>query len=254
MRLAVVILFVWCGVVGANPLVLPRPAYIAYERLTVEISPSEARFQGKFVFRFTRTEVVTHKDYASANMAIPVWFPIQSEGDSSMTNLWRLFALEGWNPIRTFQQRQAFEQSVGMTVIVGSKPHHSVGSFLATQGPDERVPQLPPEPGLCRLWCSPEIPSEDIKSGLPVTLRYSQPLCPCPEGGRFYYAPIFLNLSAGVSTGNTNFYSITLTTSMDCAVSVTSGGQKFKLAPGRGVTLSPSHLRPIRALVTREAN
>jgi hypothetical protein len=122
MRLAVVILFVWCGVVGANPLVLPRPAYIAYERLTVEISPSEARFQGKFVFRFTPTKVVTHKDYGSANMAIPVWFPIQSEGDSSVTNLWRLFALEGWNPIRTFQQRQAFEQSVGMTVIVGSKP------------------------------------------------------------------------------------------------------------------------------------
>ena len=66
-----------------------------------------------------------------------------------MANFWRLISIEGHNPILTVQQRQAFAEGVGMTVIFGSKAHPSTGAFLATLGPDERIPGLLPEPEPC---------------------------------------------------------------------------------------------------------
>jgi hypothetical protein len=71
---------------------------------------------------------------------------------------------------------------------------------------------------------------------------------------RSVYVPIFNNLPKGVSTADTNHYSITLMADKDCVLSVQNGEERSIVQAGRSVALEPGHHRAIRVAVESRSN
>jgi len=77
MRLITVILLTCSDIALGNPRVASayRNAYLASERLVIEVRPTEARFTGEFHFRFTEPADRYNRTNSIAVCGVEVWLP-----------------------------------------------------------------------------------------------------------------------------------------------------------------------------------
>ena len=262
MRILIVITFAFWTMANANPLPLPLPAhvYISFEKLVAVISPTNATFTATFTFSAPGIEA-SGTDIQQSLLELPIWFPEQSGDDPSIAAFWNTFGTNMLNVIKP-QKREAFEKAVGLRAIVGTndEPIHAFATLYqhGDQRPFKFFAQREwkvflesPEPGFSCLVFKIDALGEFVRNHTPVFISYRQPLAISEGKGRFFYLPIFENLPNGISTTDTNKYSITILATPDCSLTVTSGEQKFTVEAGKSITLSPKHRQAIRAIVKR---
>jgi hypothetical protein len=265
MRIIIAITFAFCVMANANPLGLPLGAhvYISSDRLTVKVSPTDATFTATFTFSAPDIET-SGTDIQQDLLELPIWFPEQSVNDPSVAAFWKTFGTNILNVIKP-QKKEAFEKAVGLRVFVGTNevPVHAFATLY--QNGDQRPFKFfahrewkvfleSPEPGFSCLVFTIDALGEFVRNHAPVFISYRQPLAISEGKERFFYLPIFENLPKGISTTDTNKYSITILATPDCSLIGTNGEQTFTVEAGRSITLGPKHRQAIRAIVKPESN
>ncbi len=101
MRLITVMLLVWSDIALANPSVgsTYRNAYLASERLVIEVNPTEARFTGDFHFRFTEPPDQFNRTNPIALCAVDVWLPNPPGLGPQEAGLWNFLKISN-PPVR----------------------------------------------------------------------------------------------------------------------------------------------------------
>ncbi len=215
----------------------------------------------KATFTFSSQDLKeSDKDLQQDFMQLPIWFPQQKSDDLSVTEFWNSFGTNMLSVIRP-ENRDAFENAVGLKVFFGKQSIQVNAFVMLYQGGDQRELQLikqidwqpfleNPEPGFCCLLFRIDGMDELLARHVPTVVSYRQPLFENHGEGRFFYLPFFENLPEGLTTTDTNRYSVTLSAS-GCSFTVTTGKQKFKVANGHSVTLAPQDRQAIRATVVQ---
>lgn len=252
---AVILLFV--GAANGNPVPGPMGAhvYLSSEHLEVTVSRTDAVFKATFIFSAQDLKE-SDKDLQQTFMQLPIWFPQQKSDDSSVTGFWSAFGTNMLNVIRP-KNKDAFEKAVALKVFFGKQPMPVNGFAMLYQDGDRQPFQFfkqrewqpfleSPEPEFCCLLFHIDGMDESVKSHVPAVVSYRQPLLENHGEGRFFYLPFFENMPEGLSTADTNRYSVILTAS-GCSLTITAGQQGFKVADGHSVTLAPQDRQAIRA-------
>lgn len=257
MRYIIALLICSCIAVSGNPLPMPleNSVFISSERLEVKLAPMEAVINATFTFASNApTELDEH---SPTSIDLPIWLPYQNASNALVAAFWETFGTNMFNRI-TPERRTVFDKAVGLKVLV-EKREIPVDAFAAIykKGFGGRIPIFKRkewqvfdrtlEPGFCCLLFEIAQIDEIVSKHTPVTVSYRQPLGRINGNGQFFYLPIFGNLPSGISTADTNRYSVAITAAPNCALTVTSGGQTFAVEPSHIITISPKHLEPIRA-------
>jgi hypothetical protein len=240
---------------------------MASESVRVTISPTDAVFNASFIFKSDRTP----NKNTPVVVRLPIWFPQNSTEDLSVAEFWATFNKddEAGDAVSTTREKRAFDRAIGLNISAGNRrlvtghPDY----FIATPtnwGPENvtSTPYLrdPPffkdvprkelqSPGYGILIIVVWSDSDTVLNGKPVTMTYRQPLVRSQGEGHFFYLPIFEYLPADISTADTNRYSITLTATPECSLTITAGSKKVTVARGQSVTLGADRHRPIQAVV-----
>lgn len=248
------------GIAFGNPIPGPLAAhyYISFERLEVTLSTTEAVFKGAFEFSSPDLKL-SDNDMMETFMELPVWFPQQSSNDQTVNAFWHSFGTNMLQIIRP-QNREVFERAVGLRVYFGKRLIPINGFAMLYEGGNRKpfefflskeweVLEENQEPGFCCLVFRVDGLGTFVRKQIPMKVFYRQPLFKVKKAGRFFYLPIFENLPKGVSTTDTNHYSIKLTAAPGCCLAVTNGLQTFKVDAGDSITLIPKDRQAIHAMV-----
>jgi hypothetical protein len=262
MRIIIVITFAFCVMANANPIGLPLGAhvYISSERLTVKVSPTDAAFTATFIFSAPDIEA-SGTDIQQDLLDLPIWFPEQSGDDPSIAAFWNTFGTNMLNVIKP-QKKEIFEKAVGLRAFVGTNEAPIQAFATLYQNGNQRPFKFfahrewkvfleSPEPGFSCLVFKIDALGEFVRNHAPVFISYRQPLAISEGKGRLFYLPIFENLPYGISTTDTNKYSITISATPDCSLTVISGEQKFTVEAGKSIILGPKDRQAIRAIARR---
>jgi hypothetical protein len=229
--------------------------YLSSEHLEITVSRREAVFKATFAFSAQDLKE-PDKDLQQTFMQLPIWFPQEKSDDSSVTGFWNAFGTNMLNAIQP-KNKDAFEKAVALKVFFGKQQMPVNGFAMLYQDGDQRPFQFfkqrewqpfleSPEPGFCCLLFHIDGMDELVESHVPAVVSYRQPLLENHSEGRFFYLPFFENMPEGLSTTDTNRYSVTLTAS-GCSLTITAGQQNFKVADGHSITLAPQNRQAIRA-------
>lgn len=252
MRFFTLIVFLLCVTAKGNPRVAPPslPIYLASEQLVVTISPVDARVEGTFRYQHPAYLKQSEKS-ANVSLELPVWFPEQSE-DPSIEKFWKDFK-EGYNRI-TVGKGEVLDRVLSLRIFIG-KDQIRVHDFEVLPKNDlknRKIPQEFHEPGFrCLLF---RFGDSVIRHGSPVTISYRQPHSSSNGENRFFYLPAFDNLPKGISTADTNRYSVKFAVTAGCMLTFTNGEQKSMVEAGGSVMLSPIHHQAIRGIVRPQPN
>jgi len=189
-------------------------------------------------------------------MQLPIWFPQQKSDDSSVTGFWNAFGTNMLKVIKP-ENRDAFERAVALKVLFGKQPMPVNAFAMLYQDGDQRPFQVfkfrewqpfleNPEQGFCCLLFHIDGMDELVARQVPAVVSYRQPLFDNKGNGRFFYLPFFENLPEGLSTTDTNRYSVTLT-ARGSSLTITNGQQHFKILDGHSITFAPQNRQAIRA-------
>jgi hypothetical protein len=252
LRFAIILAAFNCAAASANPVV-PMPVvpmgpriYIASEKLTAKIGPKEAEFDG--VFTFKTSGHIAYLD-EKVSIRLPIWFPIEfEERQAGVEPFWDTFCREA-HDLNNSKEKDALERVLVLKASVGKEQLSPTHLLISPTNSSQLIRSEWAQRG-CRvfLFWFPVRPSL-IETGTPVRISYRQPLVRSGAEGSFFYLPMFENLPRGISTADTNRYSITLSADPDCVVVGSNGRASFEVKPGGSATLSLQHLQAIRATV-----
>jgi len=155
-----------------------------------------------------------------------------------------------FHSLASTKEKEIVEKALGLKAYIDKKELRagalSISGWPATH---DAVPKNWEQPGwkvlLFDFFVSPNV----IESATPVTISYRQPLIRSIGTWDFVYVPVFAHLPKGISTSNTNRYSITLKADPYCDLTVTNGEFSTVLLSGQCITLSPKDLQAIHATV-----
>jgi hypothetical protein len=274
-------------------------AYIDSEKLLVTISSTNAIIKGTFTFaslwqpsKDSGAQPPTHAD-----VDLPLWLPENKPGDPFLNKFWKGFSRHGSDYLcDNLADEFAFLKSIAirvncknpvllpLTIPIPEMASSGVKSFTDSEQPseirffschamnrpdwmtEEQGPNWGYDPGFCFLMVRFCLSLSAVSNHYPITISYQHPLVQSNGDHRFYYIPNFDNLPKGVSTTNTNRYSVTVTAAPCCSLIVTTSDkitipppkstdtgpsvarQKFVVEPGHSITFAPEHLQPIRVL------
>jgi hypothetical protein len=263
MRLLLAITLLVAASAAANPFA-GIPTYMASERLEVSVSTADAKFVGHFLFR--RAVAVASEQNSRVVFKIPIWFPEENPKDKSVAAFWEAFAKNTSHVIPTGRVtwarpevvadwRRTLKRSIDLKVMVGEREIPvTVFDIFTADTMRVGIPKAWREPGFCCVMFGFGIEPSLLRNEAQVTISYRQPLLRLNGQARSVYVPIFDNLPKGVSTADTNHYSITLMADKDCVLSVQNGEERSIVRAGRSVALEPSHHRAIRVAVEPWSN
>ena len=258
MRLLLATILLVAASAAANPFGA-IPTYMASERLGVSVSTADAKFVGHFLFR--RAVAVASEQNSRVVFKIPIWFPEENPKDKSVAAFWEAFERNTSHVIPTDRVtwarpevvadwRRVLKRSIDLKVVVGEREIPvTVFDIFTADTPRVGIPKAWREPGFCCVMFGFGIEPSLLRNEAQVTISYRQPLLRGNGQARSVYVPIFENLPKGVSTADTNHYSITVTADKDCVLNVQNGEERSTVPAGRSVTLQPGHHRAIRVAV-----
>ncbi len=251
----------------ANPLAFMARtrAYLSSEHLSVTISGKEAQIRSTFTFRFEPDRLDYIKEMGGVEIELPIWIPDNDAGNGGIAEFWKTFGTFFLNGLGE-KNRPQFDDTVSLSATLGSQglaaqrlmsySSHLDPRVLTTYASQMKKPEFLTfklEGGACviaTLTCQ----AAALRGDAPLTVSYRQPLITTSRGLRFVYLPSFYSLPPGVSTADTNRFSITMSAGAGCALQVTNGDQQYALAPEHRIVLSPRHLQPIRATLRAGSN
>ncbi len=256
-RLIIVILLACSDITLANPRIASsyRSAYLASERLVIEVKPREARFTGDFHFRFTGPPDRFNRTNPVALCGVEVWLPDPPGLSPQEIDFWKLLNISNLlfdvRPVEiTPECRNLLQNLLELKFAVAGREFPATGIQI-TGKRDEFLG----EPGSCCMLVSFAAPVALLSGNDPVVISYRQPLHESAGVRRLYYVPEFFGLPREYWTWTTNqaHYSITIKASPDCSLTGSNGSEGFALQPRESIILTPKHYRPIRAAVKPEA-
>jgi hypothetical protein len=258
MRVTTLITVLFSMSLRANPVghvAPPNRVYLASEHLTVTISPADAELKGTFTFQYRQDGYSPTNRLAK--LEFPVWFPERDTKDPTVAAFWKVFSRDqGYGEVGD-QTRPVFDKALALRVFEGDEQGGRLFSILTSRSPRHVwVPQeWHREAGYCCLvFTFHVLPAKSGLTVAPLTVSYRQPHIQTSRGAKFFYLPVFQNLPKGLSTADTNRYSITLVAQPGCSMRVSNGHQEATVEAGQSITLSPRHHQPIRAMVTSKPN
>jgi hypothetical protein len=254
--------------VYANPRVrvLRTHAYLSSERVAVTISQTGAQVRATFTFQFDPDRLDHVKEAGLVGIEVPIWLPDNDVENPAVAQFWDTFG-------RRFRQgidqnnRHCFYDTLAFSAMLRSRHLETEagvkcwsshlddprGSRIFAQ--EMQRPEFVtfrPEGAACFVVVM-ACPGVELRQS-PLTVTYRQPLVKTPKDRRFDYLPSFQDLPQGVSTADTNRYAIVVSAAAGCSVRVTNGDERYEVAPGRNILLSPRHLQPIRAILASGSN
>jgi hypothetical protein len=257
MRLISVILLTFSDIALGNPRVVSayRNAYLASERLDIEVRPAEARFTGEFHFRFTKPADRYNRTNSIAVCGVEVWLPNPPGPGPQEGDFWRFLNVSNppvhVRPVEiTPDGQKLLQKLLELKFTIAGREFPAVGIEISPKR-DEFLD----EPGSCCMLVSFAAPADLLSGNEPVVISYRQPLHESEGVRRLYYVPEFFGIPSKYWTSTTNraHYSITVKTSPECSLAGSNGSEVFVLEPQQSITLTPSHYQPIRAAVKLRA-
>jgi hypothetical protein len=246
-HVSLLMIFIW-ATARANPSVpLADTVYMSSERLTVIIGPTEAEFRGTFTFRSAGP---VSDDGEHASLAVPIWFPARAQkSNPSIAAFWSMFNSDYHSLVST-KEKEMVEKTLGLKAYIDKKEFRAENLFISGWPANhESVPKNWEQPGWKVLRFDFTVSPNVIEDATPVIISYRQPLIRDIGKWEFVYVPVFAHLPKGISTSNTNRYSITLTADPYCDLTVTNGEFNTVLLSGQRITLTPKDLQAIHATV-----
>lgn len=228
-----------CLLANGNPIGL-RDVYINSEHLEVNISPDYAEFTGTFTFG------LAHGDGDHSRVFLPIWLPEPAAEDARYSALPSSVQAADASPAT-----KQLAKVLGLRVLVGN---HNESHERFWEGLPFLVGQASPEPRLRVVSFEFFLPPRIYTNSTPVTISYHQPCLRSKADGRFFYLPLFESLPQGISTADTNRYSITITAQRACTLAVTNGAEVYTLRSGQSLVCSPKAFQPIRARAWCDSN
>ncbi|HXR03589.1 MAG TPA: hypothetical protein VN836_02655 [Verrucomicrobiae bacterium] len=259
-KTSVIVILLFACAAGGNPIPGPLPAhvYISSERLEATVSLYEAAFKGTFTFSAQDLKD-SGKEVEQTFMQLPIWFPQQTSDDPTVVAFWNAFGTNMLNIIRP-KNKETFEKAVALKVFF-EKQAMPVNAFaMLYQNGDQRPFEIftrpdwvgfreMQDPDFCCLLVRIDGMGELVRRHTPAVITYRQPLVKTGGKGRFFYLPIFENLPRNVSTADTSRYSIKLSATAGCSLTITTGRQSLKVDAGQSVVFAPQDRQAIRATV-----
>jgi hypothetical protein len=224
---------------------------MSFERLAVVVGPSAAEFSGTFKFKATG-----QKSYASETVAVvlPIWFPIDSNGDSEIAQFWSVFD-QPHHSLSSSKERRMLKKVLHLKVeVAGRELQPTLLSISGRNGGSTGFAKSQEVLGCRSLLVYFSANPEEVGSENPVTISYRQPLLERNGERYFVYIPMFDNLPAGKTTANMDVYSLSVTAGPTCDLKVKTATFLSPLHAGEEITLAPEHLQPVRVLVRPRAD
>jgi hypothetical protein len=241
----------------ANPRVASpyRNAYLASERLVIEVKPTEARITGEFHFRFTEPADPFNRTNPTALCGVEVWLPNPPGLGPQEAGFWKFLNISSppahVRPEEITSDGQSLLQNLlELKFTIAGREFPARGIEISP-----KRDAFLDEPGSCCMLVSFAAPVALLSGNDPVVISYRQPLHQAAGVRRLYYVPEFFGLPREYWTSTTNraHYSITIKASPECSLSGSNGSETFVLQPQESITLTPRHYQPIRAAVKPKA-
>jgi hypothetical protein len=261
MAIALVLLLLAVTALG-NPLIPGVDVWMASEKLSTSISPSNATVVGTFSFEWTAGRRYPTEVGVTMHMELPIWLPDPCQ-DPRLQSFWRAYEQKPRAPetLRLLESALYLRAEVGGNVVHAQQASEcdgrsSGGGDYFSASVAREHPEVVQETGFRCLILHFTFSPRLLQPGVPVKawVAYRQPLAPSAECNRFFYVPFFLNQPTNAVTIDTNRHSIIITATPGCSLAVSNGGQACAIGPSRSATFSPIHGQCIRVSAKPWAN
>ena len=255
--------------VDANPRVaaLRTHAYLSSERVAVMISQTGAQVRATFTFRFEPDRPDYVKEAERIGIEVPIWLPDKDPENPIVAEFWKTFGTRFRQGLSQ-SNRHSFDETLAFSATLRSRhleteaglkswsshlDDPSGSRMFAEEMQRPEFVTFRPDGAACVIVAF-ACEGVGLRGDAPLTVCYRQPLVKTSKDHRFVYLPSFFDLPQGVSAADTNRYAIVLSAAAACRLHVSNGDERYEVAPGQKILLSPRHLQPIRAILATGSN